>query len=166
MAAHLNTIEIEVSDAILAAYAPRLELETWINPENFGLFDDGRFVLTVLPDGYTADPKTISTVSLSVNGACVTVEKPARTIQIETGDCREAIALIFEEIQEEKNYKSFKIYDYHRPNKSDRSQGYTVRNVFLKQVEPMGGTITTDTDWGRVGTAGTRIVFSEIEIPA
>jgi len=164
--AHLNTIEIEVSDTILTAYAPRLESETWINPENFGLFNDSsRFVLTVLPDGYDADPKITSTVSLSVNAAFVTLEKPARTIQIETGDCREAIALILEEIQEENNYKSFQIYDYHRPNKSDRGQGYTLRKVVLKEVKPMGGTITTGTDWGRVGTAGTRIVFSEIEIP-
>jgi hypothetical protein len=89
----------------------------------------------------------------------VTSSVKNRVISVETKDCRECISYILEDIQEEAEGLFFPILDYHHPEKSDRTQGYTERQVILKMIQPIGGTFSHPTM--KVLGLGWRMEFEE-----
>ena len=51
------------------------------------------------------------------------------------------------------------MWDYVHPEKEDREQGYTVRQVILKTIEPIGGTGMLSS--GIIAGLGWRIILEE-----
>lgn len=110
-----------------------------------GLFDteNNFFCLAHDIDQLKPEPREERQTHPGISQTYITKIVKNPVITIETKDGREAIKWVLEEIQEEANDLTFQLYDYVHPEKEDKVQGYTTRNVVLKQIEPIGGTGTT-----------------------
>jgi hypothetical protein len=144
-----NPIKIPVSNTILTAYNV---------DKNIGLFDvaNSQFCLQCDPSEIKHDPWKTRATHPGLLQTYVTVEVKNRVISVDTKDGRADIKNILDDIQSEVDDLFFPILDYHHPEKADVSQGYTIRQVVLKEISPVGGTFNL----GNIGL-GWRIVFEE-----
>jgi hypothetical protein len=139
-----NPIKIPVSAEILTEFDI---------PINRGLFSGSYFVLELNPQGgYQASGGRERELKGDATGNSLTVVRVTNyQIQLETLDGREAIASIFEAIQEEAGDLPFPLHDYQHPNRESLGTGYTVREVVLKErPTPVGGTFDSSS-WGKLG---------------
>ncbi len=148
----INVYKIPVSSDIISTYN-----EVGAN----GLFDtDNNFFW--LPHDMTSlsqEPREERQTHPGYQQTYVTKDIRNPVIQIETKDGREFIKWILEEIQQEANDSTFQLYDYVHPEKGDKDQGFTIRNVVLKTIEPIGGTGTMRN--GTIAGLGWRIQLEE-----
>ncbi len=131
---------------------------------NQGLFDtvNNLFCLPHDIQGLKPEPREERQTHPGIKQTYVTKNIKNPVISIETKDGREAIKWVLEEIQEEANDLTFQLYDYVHPEKPDKAQGHTIRNVILKTIEPIGGTGLIQYENGNViAGLGWRILLEE-----
>lgn len=148
----INSYKIPISNTIVTAYN---------TIGHNGLFDteNNLFCLFHSIDGSGIEPREERQTHPGLTQTYVTKAIKNPTLTIETKDGREAIKWVLEAIAEESNDLPFPLWDYVHPEKQDREQGYTVRQVILKTIEPIGGTGMLSS--GIIAGLGWRIILQE-----
>lgn len=151
-------IEIPVSNSILATYNTDVNRGLFVNRGTE--LEPNWFFHLPFPHDTKRDPKQEKIRYGGLKTAYIeTIPKPF-SCQIETRDSRVAINDVLELIDEESD-EFFPIYDWAWPNKEDREVGYTIRNVFLKLLEPLGALFNTESK-GHLNPMGWRIQLEAI----
>jgi hypothetical protein len=153
-------IEIPVTDSsILATYNTVANEGLFIN-RGTQLSPVWFFRITFDDDQYKYDPNEEVIVHKSVNGGYVQVIPKLLPLQIETRECRRAIADVLKRLTALNRVLT--IYDYSFYDEADSAQGYTIREMILTEpVTPLGA-VRKDDRWGGIGL-GWRIQLGAID---
>lgn len=151
-------IEIPISNSILATY--NTDVNTGLFKNRGDEITPNWFFHLPFPYDTKRDPKEEKIIYRGINSSYIEKIPKLFSCQIETPDSRVAISDVLESIEEESEDSSFFIYDWAWTNKEDRETGYTIRQVVLKSLEPLGA-IFKDFYWGDI-TKGWRIQLEAI----